>query len=254
MGIKSEVFRTFDANTCNIALKESFKRPKERRCMPEESNTRQRAQKKLLRVTLPDGKVICHKNATMTYIETLAEIDSSDYAKIILENCHLPLLSTEVYSRYKKWMKPVKDGWYVNTQSDTDQKYMQLRSIAKQLGIKMEIEIGTDFITSDVKVKQKSKNRDKKLLIKFPDGEYIGEINPIDTFTQTIWRIGVDVITRKSFEYKGKPLITFSKQYNGQIQVDATRWLTIPPLTKEKYKMLRIIDSVLRLGLEISMI
>lgn len=222
--------------------------------MVEENNIRQRAQKKLLRVTLPNGRVICHKSATMTFIEALSEIDSSDYPKITLENCHLPILSTEIYPRYKEWMKPVKDGWYVNAQGDTDQKYIQLKSIAKELGIQMEVEVGQGFITSDVKVKQKSKNRDNKLLVKFPDGEYIGESNPIDTFTQAIWKIGIDVIMRKGLEYKGKPLVTYSKQYNGQIQVDANRWLTIPPQTKDKYKMLRIIDSIMRLGLEISII
>ena len=219
-----------------------------------EENLRQRAVKKQLRVTLPDGRVICHKSVTMTYVEALTEIDSSYYEKINMENCHLPLLSKEVYPRFEEWMKPLKDGWYVNTQSDTDQKYLQLRSIAKQLNIPLEVEIGQNFITSDVKVKQKSKKRDTKLLVKFPDGEYIGEGNPIDTFLQTIWKIGVEEIRRKGLEYKGKPLITVSKQYNGQVQIDTNRWLTIPPQTIDKYKMLRIVDSMMRIGLEISII
>ena len=219
-----------------------------------EENLRQRAEKRLLRVTLPDGRVICHKSILMTYVEALAEIDSSDYEKVNMDNCHLPLLSKEIYPRYEKWMRPLKDGWYVNTQSDTEQKYIQLRSIAKQLNIPLEIEVGRDFITSDVKVQQKPKKRGNKLLVKFPDGEYIGEGNPIDTFLQTIWKVGVDVLWRKGLEYKGKPLITTVKQYNGQIQVADNRWLTIPPQTKDKYSMLRIVDSMLRLGLEISII
>lgn len=219
-----------------------------------EEKLRERAAKKLLRVTLADGRVICHKNVTLTYVDALMDIDSSRYGEVNLENCHLPLLSQEIYPRYEEWMKPLKDGWYVNTQSDTDQKYMQLRSIAKQLNIQWEIEVGTDFITSEVKVKQKPKKRDKKLLVKFPDGEYVAGDNPIDTFLQTIWKIGVDNIRRKSLEYKGKPLITLTKQYNTQIQVDANRWLTIPPQTRDKYMYLKIIDSMMRLGLEVSII
>lgn len=219
-----------------------------------EENLRERAAKKILRVTLADGRVICHKNATMTYVDALMDIDSSRYAEVTLENCHLPLLSQEVYPRFEEWMKPLKDGWYVNTQSDTDQKYMQLRSIASQLKLQWEIEVGTDFITSDAKVKQKSKKRDNKLLVKFPDGEYVAGDNPIDTFLQTIWKIGVENIRRKSFEYKGKPFITTTKQYNTQIQVDANRWLTIPPQTKDKFMFLRIINSTMRLGLEITML
>lgn len=219
-----------------------------------EENLRQRATKKLLRVTLPDGRVICHKSATMTFIEALEEIGSSNYERITLENCHLPLLSKEIYPRFGEWMKPLKDGWYVNAQSDTDQKYIQLKSIAKQLNIPLEVEVGQDFITSDVKVKQKSPKRDTKLLVKFPDGEYVAGDNPVDTFLQAIWKIGIEEIRRKGLEYKGKPLITTTKQFNGQIQIDANRWLTIPPQTIDKYKMLRVMDSMMRTKLEIAMI
>lgn len=219
-----------------------------------DENLRQRATKKLLRVTMPDGTVICHKSATMTFIEALAGIDSSDYARISLEICHLPLLCTEIYPRYKKWMKPLKDGWYVNAQSDTDQKYMQLQSIAKQLGINMEIEVGTDFITSDVKVAQKSKKRDDKLLVKFPNGEYAAGENPIDTLIDAIWLIGPENIKRKELVFRDKPIITFSKTYNGQVQVGKDFWLTVPNQTKDKYMLLRFINNIMKLGLEISII
>ena len=219
-----------------------------------DENLRQRATKKLLRVTMPDGTVICHKSATMTMVDVLIAIGSENFPKITTENCHLPLLSKEIYPRYKEYMKPVCDGWYVNTQSDTGQKYMQLISIKSQLGIAMEVEMGTDFITSDAKVIQKSKKRDNKLLVKFPDGEYIGGENPIDTFLETIWKIGVDELKRKGIECCGKPMVTFSKQFIGQVQVGENRWLTIPPQTKDKLKMLRVISSTMRLGLKISII
>lgn len=219
-----------------------------------EENLRQRATKKLLRVTLPDGKVICHKSVTMTLIDTLKEIGSDRFGEIKTENCHLPLLSREIYPRFEEWMKPVVDGWYVNTQSDTRQKYMQLISIKSQLGIQMEIELGTDFITSDLKVVQKTKKRDDKLLVKFPDGDYAAGENPIDTLIDAIWKIGPENIRRKELMYKGKPIISLSKQYNGQVQVGQNMWLTVPVTTKDKYKMLRIIDAMLRLKLEINII
>ncbi len=215
---------------------------------------RQRAKKNLLRVSFPNGNVICHKSATMTFIEALVTIGSQNFEKITTENCRLPLLSREIYPRYKDWMKPVCDGWYVNTQSDTGQKYMQLNSIKTQLGIDMEVEIGTDFITSDVKVEQKKMKRDTKLLVKFPDGEYIGCPNPIDTLLETIWKIGVEEIRRKGIEFSGKPVITYSKQYNGQVQVGENLWLTVPNQTKDKYKMLLIIKAMMRLNMEVSMI
>ena len=219
-----------------------------------EENLRQRATKKLLRVTMPDGTVICHKSATMTMIDALVAIGSENFPKITTENCHLPLLSKEIYLKYKDWMKPVCDGWYINAQSDTGQKFMQLTSIKSQLGIAMEVEMGTGFITSDAKVVQKSKKKDDKLLVRFPNGEYAAGENPIDTLIDAIWQIGPDNIRRKELTFKDKPIITLSKQYNGQVQVGQNLWLTVPNQTKDKYKMLRIIDVMMKLGLEISII
>lgn len=219
-----------------------------------EENLRQRATKKLLRVTMPDGTVICHKSATMTMIDALVAIGSENFPKITTENCHLPLLSKEIYPKYIDWMKPVCDGWYINAQSDTGQKYMQLTSIKSQLGIAMEVEMGTGFITSDAKVVQKSKKKDDKLLVRFPNGEYAAGENPIDTLIDAIWQIGPDNIRRKELTFKDKPIITLSKQYNGQVQVGQNLWLTVPNQTKDKYKMLRIIDVMMKLRLEISII
>ena len=219
-----------------------------------EDNRKQRAPKSLLRVTMPNGKVICHKNVTMTFIETLVEIGSENFERITTVNCRLPLLSKEIYPRFEEYMKPVCDGWYVNIQSDTRQKYMQLYSIKGQLGLDMEVEMGTDFITSDAKVVQKSKKRDNKLLVKFPNGEYVAGDNPIDTLIDTIWQIDPEKIRRKELEFKQKSIVTFSKKYNGQVQVGENLWLTVPNMTKDKYKMLRAISSALHLNLEITII
>ncbi len=219
-----------------------------------DENLRQRATRKLLRVTMPDGKVICYKSATMTLIDALVAIGEENFSKITTENCHLPLLSKEIYPRYKDYMKPVCNGWYVNVQSDTQQKYMQLISIRTQLGLQMEVEVGTDFETSDEKVIQKQKKKDDKLLVKFPSGEYAAGENPIDTLIDAIWQIGPEIIQRKELMFKNKNIITPIKKYNGQVQVGENMWLTVPNSTKDKYKMLRIIDAMLRLRLEITII
>ena len=154
-----------------------------------EENLRQRATKKLLRVTMPDGTVICHKSATMTMIDVLVAIGSENFHKITTENCHLPLLSKEIYSRYKDYMKPVCDGWYINAQSDTGQKYMQLTSIKSQLGIAMEVEMGTGFITSGAKVVQKAKKKDDKPSAR-PD--YLRSDNPEkDAALENLWQLMV---------------------------------------------------------------
>ena len=68
----------------------------------------------------------------MTFVEALQKIEADKLKEVKLESYHLPLISQEVYPRFKDWMKPLGNGWYVNVQSDSDQKYMQLVSIAQR--------------------------------------------------------------------------------------------------------------------------
>ena len=60
---------------------------------------RGRAKKKLIRVTFPNGKVICYKSATDTMVATLQELGDDIISEINMELCHLPLLSKEVYPK-----------------------------------------------------------------------------------------------------------------------------------------------------------
>ena len=216
-----------------------------------DENVRQRRIRRLLRVTFPDGKVLCYKSATMTFVEALQMIETDRLREVKLESYHLPLISQEIYPRFKDWMKPIKDGWYVNAQSDSDQKYMQLVSIVKQLGLDWKVEVGSDFTPSNDKVPQRKKRETQQLMVKFTDGTYICDANPVDTFRRTIERIGVEKLMRNGTQYSGKPLITTTKQYNGQIEIDDKRWLTIPPQTRDKFRILKIISATMRLNLEI---
>ena len=216
-----------------------------------DEQVRQRRLRRLLRVTFPDGKVLCYKSATMTFVEALQMISTDKLSEVKLESYHLPLISQEIYPRFKEWMKPIKDGWYVNVQSDSDQKYMQLVSINQQLGLDWKVEVGADFTPSDDKVPQRKKREAQRLMVKFPDGTTICEANPVDTFRRAIEKIGIETLMRKGVQYSGKPLITLTKQYNGQIEVGEKQWMMIPPQTKDKLKTLKIISATLRLNLEV---
>lgn len=216
-----------------------------------DESVRQRKLRRLLRITFPDGKVLCYKSATMTFVEALQTIGTERLREVKLDNCHLPLISQEIYPRFRNWMKPIGEGWYVNTQSDSDQKYMQLVSIKQQLGLDWKIEVGADFTPCDDKVPQRKKREAQRLMVKFPDGACICDANPVDTFVHTIEKVGVKLLMRKGAQYSGKPLITPTKQYNGQIEIVEKRWLMIPPQTKDKLKTLKIISATLRLNLEV---
>ena len=50
-----------------------------------DENVRQRKLRRLLRISFPDGKVLCFKSATMTFVEALSMIDSERFQEVKLE-------------------------------------------------------------------------------------------------------------------------------------------------------------------------
>lgn len=90
--------------------------------------------------------------------------------------------------------------------------------------------------------------------MKFPDGEYVANGRALDTYLETIWKLGIDEITRKNLTWGGNALITTSQVANSQIQVGERRWVVVPSLTKDKAKLLRVIAAILKIKLEITII
>ena len=197
---------------------------------------RGRAKKKLLRVTFPSGKVICYKSTTDTMVAVLQELGEDVISKIELELCHLPIVSKEIYPKYRKWMKPICDGWYINTQSNSDSKFLELKSINDQLSLNLKLELGADLDAEDKPDKEKRTKSKDKLLVKFPDGQYFANNSTLDTFLEVVWEIGIDNIKRKDLSWGGNPLITTSKMFNNQVQVDSQRWIIVPNSTRDKIK------------------
>ena len=215
---------------------------------------RDRARRKLLRVTFPNGKVLCYKSTTDTMIATMQELGDGVIANIKLLSCHLPLLSKEIYPKYKEWMKPVCNGWYLNTQSNSDTKFLQLNAINEQLSLGLKVELGEDFEAQDNPNKEKRTRTKGEILVKLPDGQCFANNSITNTFLELIREIGIDKIKQKELTWCGKPLITTSKMFNGQVRIDNERWIIVPNTTKDKVKLLRVIGAMLRINMEITSI
>lgn len=215
---------------------------------------RDRAMRKLLRVTFPNGKVLCCKSTTDTMIATMQELGDDVIANIKLQSCHLPLLSKEIYPKYKEWMKPVCNGWHLNTQSNSDTKFLQLNAINEQLSLGLKIELREDFVAQDNPNKEKRTRTKGEILIKLPDGQCFANNSITNTFLEVIREIGIDKIKQKELTWCGKPLITASKMFNGQVQIDNERWIVMPNTTKDKVKLLRVIGAMVRINMEITSI
>lgn len=94
----------------------------------------------ILRVTLPEGLVICEKKAKDTFIEVLQYLGIQRVADLGLMWCKIPLVSTEKDARYGKSQVFV-DGYYINTNSGTEYKRKQLEEISRLLGEPLKVEV-----------------------------------------------------------------------------------------------------------------
>lgn len=218
-----------------------------------QSCRRPRSQKKILRVSFPDGTIYCYKSATLTFIEALRKLGTDKVAALNMEWRHNSLCSKEQIPGYEQYMKPLDNGWFVNTQSDTSEKYLLLKSMVTKLGVNCIVEIGEDFETSKAKKFVKERQKIGGLLIQFTDGEFVGGNSPKESYIQAITKIGIDTVFYKGFEDHGQELVTRYNKYKGQVQ-SGDKWITIPNQTKDKIFALERISQKLGLGLKITII
>ena len=77
---------------------------------------------KLLRVTFPDGTVICYKNVTMTFVEALRKIGVDKLQNVHLDVYKRPIITREIYEGFEADIKPLDNGWYVFACGDSTEK------------------------------------------------------------------------------------------------------------------------------------
>ena len=220
------------------------------------ADTRQRAKRKRIKVSFADGTEFCDANATTTMIQVIEKIGVERIAALGMEVCHIPLVAQEVNQRYCYWTKHMSNGWYLMAQSDTKQKYMQLKSIIAQLSIEATVELGDFDAISATSHARKGDTRKKKaqLSVTFPDGMVLQGENPLHTYVMVIYHIGLERIKKINIKIGGCPITTPHKKYNGQVKLDSGEWLTVPVTVKDKYKILRVISSLTHEPFEVSII
>ncbi len=214
--------------------------------MAEEERKREKRRK--IRVMFPDGTVVCYTSVKQTYMETLKKIGPERLSRVDFEVCHLPLFSQHVYSLYADFMEPIGGGWYVNAIGDTRMRYAQLVSINKQLGLGLTIDWSEDLVGAKTARGAKPQT---VLEVTFADGTVIGEENTLDTFVQCVGHLGIDNVRKLNLKHGAKDLITLRKTYRGQVQVDQDRWLLVPPVVKDRVKLLRVIGAMLHVDWKI---
>ena len=221
--------------------------------MAETGHMIPRESPKKMRVTFPDGEVICYKRVVNTFIDTIKKIGPERVASLGLEVRHHPLVSREKIALFKDNSRPIDDEWYVITESDTAQKYLQLNSISTQLGLGLNIEMAESFDEYEKSQRAVVRKEKAPLTVSFPDGDVFSEAVPRDTFLKAIAKIGPERLAQKGLVCLGRQIVTRFKKYPNQIEVARNQWVTIYSTTADKVKGLKYIKDRLDVDLTCSM-
>lgn len=249
---KSHPKETHTMNSVSVSDKEDKKAEPshESSC----SKIRMRGKNQRLKVSFADGTVFCGSSATETMVQAIKKLGIEQVASLQMEVCHIPLLSQKIVPQYAKWTKEIKDGWFLMVQSDTRQKFMQLTSIVTRLRVDAHVEIG-DYDTI-VPIRNATKpiahRRKSRLCVVFPDRQEIASTDHQHVFIASLQKIGIGNIRKANFKIAGKQIVTPKKEYPYQVQLSSGEWLTVPPLVKDKCRILRVISSMTHVPYEVT--
>ncbi len=98
-----------------------------------------RASPQKLKVTFPDGTVICEQKVVSTMIETLRKIGFDRVETLNISVAGRPLITQQKSSNMARRWKDVGSGYYVHVNSSTDAKIKLLNTINNQLNVRIKI-------------------------------------------------------------------------------------------------------------------
>ena len=94
-----------------------------------------------LRVTFPNGERIERNSARNTFVETIDKIGIDKVRKLGLRGNGVPLIDSAPRRDGKTFAQQKIRGWYICIYSGTSKKKEQLDEIARQLRIRLKVEI-----------------------------------------------------------------------------------------------------------------
>ncbi len=105
------------------------------------SLTPQASSRSKIKVTMPDGKVIQHSKVLHTLIDVILYAGILEVEELNIRVNKDNLVTNKINPIYEKSLKPLGDGFYVHTNSGTDDKYNQILEISKGLSLGLIVEL-----------------------------------------------------------------------------------------------------------------
>lgn len=205
---------------------------------------------KILRIVLPNGETIMHRNVSTTFVQAIEMADPSVVKALNLVINGQDLVAESQQEELSSVQHPTFDGNYVLTHSSTDKKKEILEIISKTLGLGWQIDevpvedIQESHLTASSSERVKAKRN--KLWVQTPDGEILNDNQVQKTFVRAIEKVGPELVRSFNIQYLGDNLVTetFNENYAKSMKpVSGGYYVNTNSSTGKKYEQLKEINQ-----------
>lgn len=137
----------------------------------DEEPQKKKSKTHTLKVTYPDGRVLQHRQAKLTYVEVIKDSYPDLINQMNIIHAGVNIVSRTLDEKYHDSQHPIQDGWYVMTNTTTEVKKEDLQRISEELELGLTVEmVPLSKSTRDYHSEDTGR---KKIRITFPDGRTI---------------------------------------------------------------------------------
>lgn len=107
----------------------------------EKSKEHEGEERTKIKVTFPDGTSVQHSPVLKTLLAVVEYAGPARVAELNIIVNRENMMSRKPYERYKVACKEVSGGWYVNTNTSTEQKFEQICHISKSFNLGLKVDL-----------------------------------------------------------------------------------------------------------------
>lgn len=150
----------------------------------EEEPQKKKSKTHTLKVTFPDGRVLQHRQAKLTYVEVIKDNFPDLINLMNIIHAGVNIVSQTLDEKYHDSQHPIPGGWYVMTNTTTEVKKEDLQRISEELDLGLTVElVPLPKSTRDYHSEDSGR---RKIRIVFPDGRTIQPNKATDALVEVV--------------------------------------------------------------------
>lgn len=213
----------------------------------------------ILRVEFPDGRIVEDNNVSTTYCEFIKYVGPEEVNILDIFHAGVNIVSKELDSKYANYQRDIGDGWFVMTNSTTQNKYEDLLRIINEYGISIKVSLVplSSAEVSTVPNRVISDRKRKKIRVRFPDGRVIQPSVVFESLLEVVKYAGAERVRSLYINCCGDNLILNdpSPTYADACKPVGGGWLCNTYTdTQRKYDQIKYISKKLELGIEVELV